>query len=43
MKTFALAVLVPVLAVAGEAPQPRQPEGAGGGGMMGEMMNNGAG
>ncbi len=43
MKSFALAVLVPVLAVAGEAPQPGQAEAAGRGGMMGGMMNDGMG
>jgi len=43
MKRFALAVLVPVLAMAGEAPQPRQPVDAGGDGMMGGMMNGGMG
>src|SRR6266511_190130 len=43
MKRFALAVLVPVLAVAGEAAQPRPPEDAGGSGMMGGMMNDGMG
>jgi hypothetical protein len=37
MKSFALAVLVSVLAVAGEAPQPSQDEAAGRGGMMGSM------
>ncbi|HEX9241758.1 MAG TPA: hypothetical protein VF875_04895, partial [Anaeromyxobacter sp.] len=41
MKTFALAVLVPVLAAAAEVPQPGQPEDAGRGGMMGRMMNGG--
>ncbi len=43
MKTFALAVLVPVLAVAGDAPQPGQPGTAGHGGMMGGVMNDGMG
>src|SRR6266511_1574623 len=38
MKRFALAVLVPVLAVAGEAPQPRPPEDSGGSGMMNDGM-----
>ena len=43
MKRFALAVLLPVLAVAAAAQQPPQPDDTEGGGKMGGMMNGGMG